>query len=83
MADRLPVPVKHIQHWLLVAFRGFCEVVEVIGVPRRRQQAQPPPAAFPGEGENAFYRGLPGDREIDPLGDVLCRTVELIEQGGA
>jgi hypothetical protein len=44
---------------------------------------QPPPAAFVGEGEDALYRRLPGDREIEVLGDVLCRAVKLVKQRGA
>ena len=37
----------------------------------------------PAKAENAPQRRLPGDREVDALGDVLRRTLELIEQGGA
>jgi len=83
VADRLPVAVEHVQHRPLMAFRGLSEVVAVIGGAGRGQQAQSAPAALAGEGENALQRRLPGDREVDALGDVLRRTLELIEQGGA
>ena len=66
-----------------MAFRGLSEVVAVIGGAGRGQQAQSAPAALAGEGENAVQRRLPDDREVDALGDVLRRTLELIEQGGA
>ena len=49
----------------------------------RGQQAQMAPAAFPGEGEDALERRLPGDREIDVLGGVPGRAVKLVEQSGA
>jgi hypothetical protein len=32
---------------------------------RPRQQAQPPPAAFGGEGDDVIYRRFPGDGEIE------------------
>ena len=83
MPDRLSVAVKHVQHWLLVTFRGLGEVVAVIAGTGRGQKAQMAPAAFPGEGEDALWRRLPGDREVDALGDVLCRAVKLVEQSGA
>ena len=82
VADCLPVAMEHVQHWLLVTFCGLGEVVAVIGGACRGQEAQPPPAAFAREGEDALYRRLPGDREIEVLGDVLCRAVKLIKQRG-
>ena len=83
MAGRLPVAVEHVQHRLLGAVGGLGEVVTVVAGPGRGQQAQPPPAAFGGEGEDALEWRLGGDREVDVLGGVLGRAVELVEQGGA
>jgi hypothetical protein len=68
--DRLPVAVKHVQHRLLGAVGGLGEVVTVVAGAGRGQQAQPPPAAFGGEGEDALQRRFRGDREVDVLGDV-------------
>src|SRR6266851_844082 len=70
VADRLPVAVKDVQYRLLGAVGGLGQVFTVVGGAGRGQQAQPPPAAFR------------GDREVDALGDVLGRAVQLIEQGG-
>src|SRR5215472_2786632 len=41
------------------------------------------PAAFRGKGEEAVERRLRGHREVDVLGGVPGRAVQLIEQGGA
>src|SRR6266851_939914 len=82
VADRLPVAVKDVQYRLLGAVGGLGQVFTVVGGAGRGQQAQPPPAAFRGEGEDALERRLRGDREVDALGDVLGRAVQLIEQGG-
>jgi hypothetical protein len=83
VADRLPVAAEHVQHWLLGAVGGLGQVVEVVGGAGRGQQAQPPPAAFGGEGDKAPGRRLRGDREVDVLAGVLGRAVQLVEQGGA
>jgi hypothetical protein len=62
VADRLPVAVKHVQDRLLGAVGGLGQVVKVVGGAGRGQWAQPAPAAFGGEGEDALERRLRGDR---------------------
>ena len=75
MADRVPIAVKHVQHRLLGAAGGLGEVVTVVSGAGRGQHAQPPPAAFSGEGEDAIERRLRGDHEVDVLGEVLGRAI--------
>src|SRR4051794_35273581 len=46
MPDRLPVAVEDVEHRPLRPPRGLGEVVVVVGVARRGEQAQAPPAAL-------------------------------------
>ena len=83
MADYRTVAVEHVQHWLLVAFPGFRPVVAVVGVASRGQGAEAPPSAFFGERDDAPYWRFRHHGEVDALGDVLGRAVELVEERGA
>jgi hypothetical protein len=58
-------------------------VVAVVGVPRRRQEPETPPAPLRGEREHALERSLRHDREVDDLDGVLGGAVELVEERDA
>jgi hypothetical protein len=53
----------------------FGQVVAVKAGSGRGRQAQPPPAAFGGEGQDALDRRLRGDGEVDALEGVLDGAV--------
>src|SRR5262245_34673094 len=80
VADRLAVAVKYVQHRPLLALRGLPEVVALVAVVGRGEQAQPSPPALLGEGEDPRRRCLRDDREIDERRRVLSRAVELIQK---
>src|SRR5919106_510617 len=73
--------MEYVQHRPLMPLRGLAVVVAVVGVAGRRKQAQAPPAALLGEGEDAPERGLCDHRQVDVRGGVLHGAVELVQQG--
>ncbi|HEX4204785.1 MAG TPA: hypothetical protein VHZ51_11450 [Ktedonobacteraceae bacterium] len=79
VADHFALAHKHVEHRPWVALCVLAEVVAVVGVARRGQQPQPPPAALVRMSQEARHRSFGHDREIDPLPDVLHSSVQAVK----
>src|SRR4051812_12519358 len=80
MADLLAVAMEDVEHRLLRAVVRFAGVRALVAGFAGGEQGEPSPAPLARERRQAVDRRLGHDREPHPLGDVLDRTVELVEQ---
>src|SRR5207248_8682929 len=82
VADHFTVATEYVEHRHLGSLRVLAEVVAVVGVAGRGQQAQSPPAARSCMGKDTRKLRLGDDRQIDALHDVPGGPVEGIETRG-
>src|SRR5229473_2641340 len=83
MMNRAIAARENVQRGPLSAVRGLPEIIAIVSVAGRREQAEVWPMTLAGERADALERGFGDDDEVDALREMGRGAVEAIENGGA